>query len=366
MAGFFKSITSSFGKKSYLGVDIGTASIKAVELVSEGGAAKLKNYGILENQGHLERINDAIQTSSLKMVDKETAELLKRIIDEIKPDTKDAAGSLPAFSVFTSLLEIPVMSKEETAQAMQYQAKTFVPLPLTDVTIDWIPVGEYEDEKGIKQQQVFLVAVPNNQIEKYRSIFKAAGLNLKFLEVETLSLARLLTTGDPTTSLIVDIGARSTAIAIASGGYLKHNGQTDFAGSALTQAITKGLGINIRRAEDIKRQKGLTGAGGDYQLSTLMAPYMDVILNEVRRVRDTYEKNYKDKIERIILSGGGANLLGAEKYVSKQMDNIPTVKANPIGKLVHPPEIEPIAGTLGASLSVAIGLSMKQFLPQNK
>jgi len=272
MPNFFGSITSSFRRTSHLSIDIGTASIKAAQLNESHGKVMLKNYGILESHGYLERINNAIQTSSLKMLDKQTAELIKRLLDKMKPDTSDVVASLPSFSAFTSLLEIPIMSKEETAQAMQYQAKTFVPLPLTDVTIDWLPVGEYEDEKGVKKQQVFLVSVPNELIEKYKEIFSTVGLSLKFLEVETLSLARLLTTGDPTTSVIVDIGAKSTAIAVAGGGHLKYNAQTDFAGSSLTQSIASGLDINIRRSEDLKRQKGLTGKGGEYQLSTLMLP----------------------------------------------------------------------------------------------
>jgi type IV pilus assembly protein PilM len=365
MANFLGSLKSSFGKESYLGIDIGTASIKAVELGSAEGKPTLKNYGILEGFGHLERINSAIQTSSLKILDKQTAELIKRLLEKIKPDTKNVVASLPAFSAFTSLIEIPVMSKEETSQAMQYQAKTFVPLPLTDVTIDWIPVETYKDAKGIEKQRVFLVSVPNDQIEKYRSIFQTVGLSLRFLEVETLSLARILTSGDPTTSMLVDIGARSTAIGVAAGGLLRYNGQTDFASGALTQAVTKGLGINTRRAEDLKRQKGLTGTGGEYQLSTLMLPYVDVILNEVRRVRDIYEKNYKSSIERIILSGGGANLLGIGEYVSKQMGNLPTVKANPLDNFVYPPELSPFASNLGASLSVALGLGVRQFSPQS-
>jgi len=366
MANFFKSITSSFGEESYMGIDIGTASIKAAEITKSEEKLELKNYGILESYGHLERINNAIQTSSLKMIDNETVNLIKKLIEQMKPESKDVVASLPAFSAFTSLLDIPVMSDEETAQAMQYQAKTFVPLPLTDVTIDWLPVGEYENEKGIKKQQVFLVAVPNELIEKYKSIFQSVGLNLKFLEVETLSLARLLTRGDPTVSLIVDIGARSTAIAVASGGFLRYNGQTDFAGNSLTQTITKGLGINIRRAEDLKRQKGLMGTGGEYQLSTLMLPYVDVILNEVRRVRDIYEKNYSNKVERIIISGGGANLLGIESYVSKQMGNLPTVKANPLEKFIYPPDIAPFISSLGASLAVALGLGIRQLMPNKK
>ena len=298
------------------------------------------------------------------MLDKETAGLIEELLKNMNPKTKNVVASLPAFSAFTSLLEIPVMSKEETAQAMQYQAKAFVPLPLTDVTIDWIPVGEYTDDKGVKKQQVFLVSVPNDLITKFKNIFNVVGLDLRFLEVETLSLARLLTAGDPTTSLIVDIGARSTAIAVAGGCSLKYNAQTDFAGSALTQAITKGLGINIRRAEDLKRQKGLSGTGGDYQLSTLMLPYVDVILNEVRRVQDIYEKNYNDHIERIILSGGGANLVGIEKYVSDQMGNLPTIRANPFDKIAYPSELAPFVNNLGAPLSVALGLGMRQFLPQ--
>jgi len=160
---------------------------------------------------------------------------------------------------------------------------------------------------------------------------------------------------------LIDIGARSTAIGVASGGLVKYSAQTDFAGAAMTQAITKGLGINIRRAEDLKRQKGLAGAGGEYQLSTLMLPYVDVILNEVRRVRDIYEKNYHDRIERIIVSGGGANLVGIDKYISDQMGKLPAIKANPFDKIGYPPGFSPFASDLGPALAVALGLGMKQF-----
>ena len=360
MTNFLKLLTS-LKRESYLGIDIGTASIKVVELGESGGRPKLKNYGILEGHGHLERINNAIQTSGLKLVDRQTAELLKKLLDKMKPSASNVVASFPAFTAFTSLLEIPVMSKEETAQTMQYQAKTFVPLPLTDVTIDWVPVGEFEDSNGAKKQQVFLVSVSNEQVEKYKNIFSAVGLNLRFLEVETMSLARILTHGDKATSIIVDIGARSTAIGVASAGVVKYNAQTDFAGASITQAITNGLGINISRAEDLKRQMGLSGVGGEYQLSTLMLPYVDVILNEVRRVRDIYERNYRDRIERVIVSGGGANLLGIEKYISSQMGDLPTIKANPFDKIGYPPEFSPFSSMLGPSLAVALGLSMRQF-----
>lgn len=342
-----------------LGIDIGTASIKAVELAREKGKHLLKNYGVLESRGHLERLNDAIQTSSLKILDKETAELLKRLLDEMKPSTREATASIPAFSAFTALLEIPAMSEAETAQAMQFQAKQFVPLPLEEVVIDWLPVGQYEDGKGAKKQQILLVSIPKENVRTYQAIFRAAGLTLRTLEVETLSLSRALTSGDPTTTLIVDIGARSTAIAVARKGTLLYSGQTDFAASALTQAVSRGLGISVRRAEDLKRQRGITGGGAQYEVSTLMLPYVDAILDEVRRVRSAYERNYHGKVERVMLSGGGANLPGLSEYVAGAI-GLPAVKGMPFANISYPPDAAPVIEPLGAPLAVALGLAMEQ------
>ncbi len=346
-------------KESYLAVDIGTASIKIVELDSSREKPTLKNYAILETSGHLERPNDAIQTSSLKIIDKETAGFLRVLMSEMKTKARSVVASLPAFSAFTALVDLPVMSSEEISKAMRYQAKNFVPLPITEVTLDWLPIVKLTDEKGVKKQRLFLTAVPNEQIKRYQNIFRLAGLSLQVLEIETVSLARVLTDSDPTNTLIIDIGARSTAIAIAAGGLLKYSSQTDFSGGYLTQAIANGLGINVRRAEELKRRRGLLGSGGEYEVSTLMLPYLDVILGEARRVKNLYEKNYREKIERIILAGGGANLLGVEKYVADQF-RLPALKASPFVKIGYLPLIAPFAGNLGAPLAVSLGLGMRR------
>ncbi len=357
----FNPLSLITGHKNYLGVDIGTTSIKIVELSSSKQRPVLKNYGILESYGHLERLNNAIQTSTLKMLDRETADLLMMLVRQLNLKTVDAVASLPSFTAFMAPLEMPTMSPQETIQAMQYQARQFVPLPMSEVSLDWIPVGEYTNDKGNKMQRFFLISVPNEQIRKYQRIFKAAGLNLIALEVESLSLSRILTSGDPTLTLIADIGARSTAIMVAKNGVLKGSGQTDFASGSLTQAISGGLRINIRRAEELKKQRGLMGSGGEYELSTLMLPLLDVILSEVKRVRDDYEKTYHEKIERVIVSGGGANLLGIEKYMSDTF-GLPTVKADPFSKISYPPEAAPLVSELGPPFSVALGLGIRQFL----
>ncbi len=354
---FFKNPSS----KSFLGVDIGTTSIKIVELEEVNGRPFLKNYGLLESYGHLDRQNNVIQTSSLKMIDTDTSRFLAGLLHELHTKIIDALGSLPTFLTFTALLDVPAMSPEETAEAIAFQARSLVPLPIADVTIDWLGVGDYEDEKGLRKQQILLISVPNAEVKNYERVFKAAGLSLKSLEIDGMSLARILTTGDKSQSLILDIGARSTTLAVAQNGVLKYSGQTDFGSSSLTQAISNGLGINIHRAEELKKQRGLKGTGGEYELSTLMVTYLDVILNEGKRLKDNYEKNYRGKIQKVILSGGGAGLIGLEEYTA-QYFGLPVAKANPWNLVDYPPEFSPLAKEMGSSLVIALGLAIKQFV----
>jgi len=355
----FNFLESIFGSNSYLGVDIGTTSIKVIELVKTKGLPFLRNYGFLESYGHLERPNNAIQTSSLKMLENETVELLRMMVKHTKSSSKNAIASLPSFSAFTTLLEMPLMPDGDTSKIMGFQAKQYIPLPISSVTIDWLRVGEKKNENGERMQQILLVSVPNEIITKYKNIFKTAGLNLVALEIEGLSVARILTSGIAEDTLIVDIGSRSTSIYIAQDGNLKFSGQTDFAGGSLTQTISSGLNIRIRRAEDLKKMRGLTGTGGEYELSTLMMPILDVIINEVERVKNNFEKNYNEKISSVILSGGGANLLGIEKYFEGQM-GLPVKRADPLSKISYPPEMEPIIKDLSPHLTVALGLGVKQ------
>jgi type IV pilus assembly protein PilM len=353
----FKSL---FGPKRYLGVDIGTTSIKIVEMIRAGaGRTELKNYGFLETYGYLERFNNALQTSSLKVLESEAAAYLKLILNHARIKTREAVAAVPAFAAFTTLIELPVMSSQETEQAMVFQAKQYVPLPISAVKIDWLPVGERTDENGVTKQQIFLISVPNEQIERYKKIFAGAGLNLVALEIEGISLARILTADLKEPALIVDIGARSTSFTVGREGFLKFASQTDFAGGSLTQALASGLNISPRRAEDLKRQKGLLGSGGEYELSSFLLLYLDVIIGEAKRAKNNFEQNYNEKVTSVILSGGGANLLGIEKYFSEQI-SLPVVKAAPFARVSYPSSIEPIVKELSPAFSVALGLGIKE------
>ncbi len=357
---FLKPLKPLLSFQSAIGVDIGTTSIKLVELAIVADRPHFKNYGLLETYSHLSRQNSAIQTSSLKMDDKEAASMLQTLVREVKPGAAAVFASLPPFSAFTTLLELPMMPKNEMDQIMSYQARALVPAAIASVATEWSVVGEFEDEKGQKKQQVFLSAVPNNIVEKYKSVFQAAGLNLRVIEIEGMSLARVFTKGDAELSLILDIGGRSTSLYVARDGHLLSSAYLDYAGGSMSQAIANGLNINVKRAEELKKRRGLLGMGGEYELSTLMLPYVDVILNEVRRVKDNFEKNYRGQIGKVILSGGGGELAGLDKYAADFLQ-MKVERPSPFSALSYAPTLQPVVNELGGTLAVAIGLGLRQF-----
>jgi type IV pilus assembly protein PilM len=347
---------------AYLGVDIGTTSIKVAEVKSNGQRPEVVNYGFLESNSYLARANQALQTSTLKIFESDVVELLKTVVREMNAGTKDAIASLPPFSVFTTVLDFPQMDAKQIEQAMIYQAKQYVPLPLSDVALDWIKVGEYKDDNGFMHEKLLLVSVPKEQIKKYQRMFADAGLTLRALEIESLSTARIFS-NDPTPTVIVDIGSRSTNIIFMEDGQLAWNAQTDFAGSSLTQALSTSLSINPLRAEELKKERGIIGTGPNYELSTIMLPFLDAIINEVKKAQFSYQSQFlKAKAaERVVISGGGANLLGIEKYFSREF-TVPIVKASPFSRFSYASNLEPLVPELNPLMTVALGLGMKETL----
>lgn len=344
---------------SALGVDIGTTSIKIVELEPGGERPRLVNYAILETYDYLERFNEALQTSTLRLSEANIAGFIKIMLKEAGFKANRACVSISSFNAFSTLVEAPSMSDSEARKFIELQAKQYIPIPLDSAVLDWSKVGEINDEAGTQKSQLFLAAIPKDQIVKYQNIFKAAGLKLNSLEIEGMSLARALELDTrETTALAIDIGSRSTGIFIVRGGFLKFSSQTDFAGSSVTQNIAKGLNIAVRRAEDLKKQRGLAGFGGEHELSTIITPVLDVIIYEAKRVVVSFETSYREKIGAVILAGGGANLIGLADYMKTRF-NLPVSIAKPFTAISYPQAFDALAKDLGPVLAPAIGLAMK-------
>ncbi len=357
---FFTDIRNFFSFGRVLGVDVGTVSLKLVELSRKGDVVSLENYGLLSTKEYLRRPNAVVQSSSLKLSARDAAPLLETLLNEVKPKAKRVIASVPAFASFAVPIEMPFMTREETEKSIGFQAQRFIPMPVKEVTFEWEKVGEYENEQGRKFQRILLVAVPNELVKTYRELFHAAGLTLEALEVEHTALARAITTPASRHMMIVDIGAESTSIVVTEGTTVRTVGQADYGAVTLTQAIARNLGVSSWRAEELKRRRGLMVSEGEFELSTSLLPFLDVIIRECERVRASYERTFGHPVERFTLVGGGANLLGIERYCAEAL-KIPHEAARPFAKVRYSEGLEPAMRTLSHELAVAAGLALKPY-----
>ncbi len=358
---FFRDIGNFFRGGTVLGIDIGTVSIKAVELTREGEVFSLANYGILGTKKYLYFQNQAIQTSSLKISEKETAEMLRTLMKEMRPKTNLVVCSIPAFTSFTTVLDMPLLSSDEMARSITFQAQQYIPMPINEVSVEWFPMEQYDGAQGQKFQRILLVGIPNDVIARYKKIYKDAGLRIVGMEIEQFALLRALGKFfSDTPTLLVDIGAQSTDIAVVEKGSIRQIEQTDYSGVYLTQALARSLDISMVRAEELKRRRGLSSLGADSELSTLLLPFLDVIIQETRHAKDVYERRYGKKVERFMLVGGGANLKGIEKHFSAQIGLTASHHSAFMG-MRYPEALEPAVKSLENEFAVAVGLARKYF-----
>ena len=356
---FFRDISNFFTAGSVLGIDIGTSSIKIAEVSDKGEKLYLNNYGMLETRDYLDHTSLSIQNSSLDVEVNETANLLKTLLDEFKPASKTALVSIPSFASFVTLVDMPMLSREETSQSINYQAKQYIPMDISEVSVDWFQVDRYKTSRGKDFQRVLLVGIPNRVIESYKSICKLAGLNVVMMELDSIALVRAFSSFNAPT-LVIDIGAESTLISVTEGHTIKFSSQIDYGGIHLTRGISQSLDLDMSRSDKLKQRKGLLGKGGDSELSTLIMPFLDVIIQEVGYVRKNYEERYRKDVKQLVLVGGGSNLIGIEDYFSNQLD-LPIVPGDTLVDISYPGQIEPAVKTLKKELPISIGLTKKYF-----
>jgi len=235
----------------YLGIDIGTANIKVVQLGLEKKKPTLQNYGVLGTKGRLELVSPIrAKARGLEMMDKEIVIMIKKILEEAKITARNVAVSIPGFASFATVIELPEMPEEEVEKAIPFEAKQYIPVPLSEVVLDWkiidkkIP-GEVKDRKIPTQTkiQVLIVAVPKGTINRYTRVIEFCGLKLETLEIESFSLIRALIGNDPTPVAIVDIGARSTDINIVEASVVREVRNLEVSGIEFTRILSSGMSI---------------------------------------------------------------------------------------------------------------------------
>jgi len=364
--------------KSHLGIDIGTSAIKIVQLGVSRDTFKLENYGEVKFFSE-EAPMEVFEQSSLKIPDEQVAELLKKIMKDSGATARQVAFSLPTFSSFSTIIEMPPLGPEEMKKAIQFEARQYIPIPIDEVSIDSVILGEERKKtremrttaksgaentpQARKRVEVMLMAVPNEIKKKYTHIAQLVGLELVSLEMETFPLARALLKGDPQITAVVDLGARSTDVCIVDEGVVRISHNLELSGVDLTEAYGEFAHANFMEAEKKKKMTGLDLTPGQLVEAKGVLTVIDNIISETDRIIHSYFNKTERSVVQIVLAGGGASMPGLLErfqahfsYFAKDAIHI----GNPFKYLVYPKELEKTLEGIGPSYAVAVGLAMRK------
>lgn len=362
----FKKIAPWQGKKgeSVLGIDIGSSSIKAVQLRKEKEKAVLETYGELS----LSRYANAPVGQATRLTDEKIIEAIRDLKKEAGIKAKKAVVSIPLRYSFLTKISLPLMSEAELEKALPFEVKRYIPVPLSEVVFDWQIVSTPEKSLGLNSDKnsqgkqftdVLIVAIYKDFIEKYTNIIKSAGFELSAFEIEVFSMVRSIIYREPKPILIIDLGASKTKMAIVENGVLKNAHDFDRGFQDLTLSLSRSLSIDFTRAEEMKRDIGLSNRPEHKEMRSLLEPILSYILSEAGRLMGEYRRKEGRSISRIYLVGGGSLLKGLTDFIINKL-GMEAELGDPFLKVEYPSFLEEALKDIGPVFVNAVGLALRE------
>ncbi len=310
--------------QTLLGLDIGSHTMKIVELKKQGNTA----YTLLTAASAPTPPKVIGTTPEFEI--ESFAQSIQKFIKDAKVKSRSVHIALPESQVFTRVIEVPQLSRQELASSLKWEAEQYIPLPLDQVNMDFAILREAKDTMN-NMMQVLLVAAPKTLIDKYVSFLELAGLAVVSVETEIISATRAILpmVSNTKTAILVSLGAQTTDLAILRDGVIAFTRSISAGGEALSRALVQILGFKQHQAEEFKRTYGLNKQHLEGRIVEAVKPIMDTIISEIKRSLVFYQEKYKtDQLDLLILSGGTAKLPGIVAYM-KEYVGVDVQIANP-------------------------------------
>ncbi|OGZ10597.1 MAG: hypothetical protein A3D67_01945 [Candidatus Lloydbacteria bacterium RIFCSPHIGHO2_02_FULL_51_22] len=369
--GFWGELFKKKGE-SVLGIDIGSSSIKIVQLRKAKGKAVLETYGELALGPYAER---AIGQATMLPAEN-LALAVRDIIREANVSVKSGGIAIPLVSSLISVIELPQVSEKQLQTMIPIEARKYIPVPISEVTLDWqilpveadtdveVPPSAAERERGSdgstapKKAHALVVAIHNDIVARYQTIATRDALDIWFLESEIFSSTRSLLSLERGPVLLLDIGASTTKFSIVENGIPWSTHVLSRGSQDITLALSKSLGIGFREAEEVKRSVGMSGEGVHKDVADTVRFTLGTIFSSANRMLLDFERHYGKTVEKVVLSGGGARLKGVEE-VARANFSIEVTIADPFSKVVSPAFLEPVLKEAGPYFAVAVGIALR-------
>lgn len=357
---FFARFFGGTQKKtaSVIGVDIGSSSLKVVQLRRERGVVVLETYGELALGPYAGgEVGQATNMPADKI-----AETLRDLLREANVTTMEAGVSIPFSRSLLKLVTLPYRENpEEQKTVIELEARKYIPVPVSEVQLDWfvVPIVGAENAPPPTSVSVLLVAVHNDELALLDGVVRGANVIASFYEIEIFSTIRAVVTEPVLPVLVLDIGASATKVYVVEHGVVAFSHNIPEGGQDVTRTIAAANSITIGKAENLKKEHGFGGLKENgYDTGTIELVFSR-IFDEARRASTQYEMSAQKKITGLVLTGGGGVTKELAAYAQKFF-SVPVAVADPFAKTEAPAFMRPVLEAIGPEFAVAVGLALRK------
>ena len=371
----FKGLSGSGAGDSVLGIDIGSSSVKMVQLRASRGTAILETYGEIA----LGPYGKQPIGKSVKLAPEVIATAITDLMKEANVTARSGGVSIPFSSSLVTVLSLPKVDQAALKQVVPIEARKYIPVPISEVSLDWFVIPEEEaqdsafDQLKPKQQkppgqEILLVAIQNGTISSFQTITADAGVHVEFFEIEIFSAIRSSLSHGIAPVLIVDIGAASAKMYIVERGIVRLTHIVTQGGAQMTDVLGRSMNWDFEKAERVKRERGLLpqkaySAEENERISQALLSTLTRLFSEVNRVLLSYGQRYNKNVSRVVLTGGGASLPGLSAEAKRSLSAEVEI-ADPFSRTEAPAFLGEVLRDIGPGFAVSAGLALRKLRGQ--
>ena len=342
------------GAKSIIGLDIGSSSIKIVELQKKRSGFVMTSFGSVALPEDSIVDGDVINHAAV-------VEAIKAVVKEASTKTKFVATSVSGASVIIKHIAIPKTLPKDIEDQVYFEAEQYIPFDMTEISLDYQVVQE---DMGDGKMDILLVAAKKDFIEKRLSAVRESGLEPEVLDVDSLALANIYWENyehpEETAALLIDVGASLTKINIVSANSTLFTRDVAIGGKNLTSEIQNKMNISFQEAEGLKLDASASGQAPE-EMAPIVSAIVENIVLEVRRSLDFFmAASTPYQVSAVYLSGGSCHIPGLSTAL-EEMIGLPIVFLNPFNQIQASGRgfNEEFLAAISSSVAICMGLALR-------
>jgi type IV pilus assembly protein PilM len=343
--------------KPVVGIDIGSSSIKAVELTRSK-----KGYQVT---GFASESLDPDSVVDGAIIDATgVADSIKRVLMLGKFKPKAVATGVSGHSVIVKRVVLPAATPEEVEASIQFDAEQYIPFEMSEVNLDFQVVGPTQTKNDEAATEVLLVVAKKDKIQNHTNVISLAGRQPEIVDIDAFALQNAFEANyspDPEETIaLLNIGASLMNINITQGGMPLFIRDVSIGGNQYTDILQKELQLSFREAEELKL--GKTGGPDAEMVTPLLESITDMLIMEVQKTFDFFRETYpSETITRVFVSGGTSSVMGLPEKI-QEVFGYPTEIFDPFKSISFGPKINAAKmASVGPALAVAVGLALRGF-----